>query len=75
LVVLCCVKFFCPEKPCFAVLPSSLQHVDVEKLFELGWDILQERENSVVRVLVSESVEDETFFGYEGVSVSGNPIS
>jgi hypothetical protein len=47
----------------------------MEKRLELGWDVLQERENSVVRVLVSESVEDETFFGYEGVSVSWNPIS
>jgi len=47
----------------------------MEKRLELGWGVLQERENSIVRVLVSESVEDETFFGYEGVSVSWNPIS
>jgi hypothetical protein len=75
LVVLRRVKFFRPEKPCFAVFPSSLQHVNVEKLFEFGWDILQESENAVVRVLVAEGVEDEAFFGYEGVSVSGNPVS
>jgi len=47
----------------------------VEKLFELGWYILQESENSVVRVLVSESIENKTLFGYESISVSGNPIS
>jgi hypothetical protein len=47
----------------------------MEKRLELGWDVLQEREDSVVRVLVSEGVEDEAFFGYEGVSVSWNPIS
>jgi hypothetical protein len=46
----------------------------VEKLFELGWDVLEECENSVCWVLVSEGVEDEAFFGYEGVSVSGNPF-
>ena len=75
MVVLRRVKFSRPEKPCLAVLPSSLQHVNVEKVFELGWDILQESENAVVRVLVAEGVEDEAFFGYEGVSVSGNPVS
>jgi len=47
----------------------------VEKLLELGWNILEESENSVVWVLVAEGVEDEAFFGYEGVSVSGNPVS
>jgi hypothetical protein len=40
----------------------------------LGWDVLQERENSVVWVLVPEGVEDEALFGYECVSVSGNPV-
>jgi hypothetical protein len=75
LIILCRVKFFCPEKPCFAVLPSSLEQVNVEKLFELGWDILQESENSVVRVLVSESIENKTLFSYESISVSGNPTS
>jgi len=47
----------------------------VEKRLELGRDVLQERENSVVRVLVPEGVENETVFGYEGISISGNPIS
>jgi hypothetical protein len=75
LVILGCVKFFCPEKLCFAVFPGSFQHVHVEKRFEFGWDVLQERENSLVGVLVPESVEDEAFFGYEGISISGNPIS
>jgi len=75
LVILCCVKFFCPEKPCFAVLPSPLQHVDIEKCLELGWDVLQESENSVVRVLVAEGVEYEAVFGYESVAISWNPVS
>jgi len=47
----------------------------VEKRLELGWDILQERKNSLVGMLIPESVEDEAFFGYEGISISGNPIS
>jgi hypothetical protein len=47
----------------------------VEKLLELGWNILQESENSVGWVLVAEGVEDEAFFGYEGVSISWNPVS
>jgi hypothetical protein len=74
-VVLCGVKFFRPEKLFLAVLPSALQHVDVEKRLELGWDIFQERKNSLVGMLIPESVEDEAFFGYEGVSVSWNPVS
>jgi len=35
----------------------------MKESFELGWDVLQERENSVVRVLVSKGVEDKAFFG------------
>jgi hypothetical protein len=46
----------------------------VEKLFEFGWDVLEERENAVLRVLVAEGVEDEAFPGYERVSVCWNPI-
>jgi hypothetical protein len=46
----------------------------VEERFELGWDVLEERENAVLRVLVAEGVEDEAFLGYEGVSVCRNPI-
>jgi hypothetical protein len=46
----------------------------VEKLFKLGWDVLEERENSFLRVLVAEGVEDEAFLGYEGVPVCRNPI-
>jgi hypothetical protein len=72
---LCGVKFFCPEKACFAVFPSAFQHVNVEKLFEFSWDILQESDNSVGWVFIAEGVEDEAFFGYEGVSVSWNPVS
>jgi hypothetical protein len=49
--------------------------MDVEKGFEFGWDVLQKRENSVSRVLVSESVENKAVFGYEGIAISGNPIS
>jgi hypothetical protein len=47
----------------------------VEKLLELSWNILEESENAVIWVLVAEGVEDEAFSGYEGVSVSGNPVS
>jgi hypothetical protein len=47
----------------------------VEKLLELGWDILQESENSVVRVLVSESIENKTLFSYESISIGRNPTS
>jgi hypothetical protein len=74
-VILRSVKFFCPEKFGFAVFPCALQHFNVEKLLELSWNILEECENAVVWVLVAEGVEDEAFFGYEGVSVSGNPVS
>jgi hypothetical protein len=47
----------------------------MKKSLELSWDILQERENSVVRVLVSKGVEDKAFLGYESVSVGGSPVS
>jgi hypothetical protein len=46
----------------------------MEKLSEFSWNILQKCENSVVWMLVAEGVEDKAFFGYEGVSVSGNPV-
>ena len=49
--------------------------MDVEKCFEFCWNVFEERENSVVWVLVAEGIEDEAFFGYEGVSVSWNPVS
>jgi len=49
--------------------------VDVEERFEFGGYVLEKRENSVLRVFVSESVEDEAIFGYEGIAVSENPIS
>jgi hypothetical protein len=62
LVVLGGVKFFRPEKLGFAVFPCSFQHVDVEKCFEFCWNVFEERENSVVWVLVPEGVEDETVF-------------
>jgi hypothetical protein len=47
----------------------------MKKSLELSWDILQERENSVVRVLVSKGVEDKAFLGYESISVGGSPVS
>ena len=49
--------------------------MDVEKCFEFGWDVLEKRENAVLRMLVAESVENEAVFGYEGITVGGNPIS
>jgi len=36
--------------------------VDVEERFEFGWDVLEKCENSVVWVLVPESIEDEAVF-------------
>jgi len=36
--------------------------VNVEERFELGWDVLEKRENSVVWVLVPEGVEYEAVF-------------
>jgi len=47
----------------------------VEEVFEVGWDVLEESENAVGWVLVAEGVEYEAVFGYEGVSVSGHPVS
>jgi hypothetical protein len=73
LVILGCVKFFCPEKLCFAIFPSSFQHINVKKCLELGWDVLQERKNSLVWMLIPESVENKAFFGYEGISITWNP--
>jgi hypothetical protein len=49
--------------------------VDGKERFEFGWDVLEKRENSVLRVLVPESVENKAVFGYEGIAVSGNPFS
>jgi hypothetical protein len=47
----------------------------VEKRLELRRDVLQERENSLVWMLIPESVENKAFIGYEGISISRNPIS
>jgi hypothetical protein len=47
----------------------------VEESLELGGDVFEECENAVVWVLVPESVEDEAVFGYERVSVRGNPFN
>jgi len=47
----------------------------VKKRLELGWNILQERKNSLVWMLIPESVENKAFIGYEGISISRNPIS
>jgi hypothetical protein len=71
LVVLGCVEFLCAEKLCVAIFPRSLQHVDAEERFEFGWNILEKSENTPFWMLVAESVEDEAFFGDEGVAVSG----
>jgi len=49
--------------------------LDVEESLELGGDVLEECENSVFWVLAPESVEDESVFGYERVSVRGNPFN
>jgi hypothetical protein len=49
--------------------------LDVEEGLELGGDVFEERENPVVGMLVAESVEDETVFGYERVAVRGNPFN
>jgi hypothetical protein len=49
--------------------------LNVEERFEFGGDVLEKRENSVSGMLVAEGVEDEAVFGYERVSVSGNPFS
>jgi hypothetical protein len=42
---------------------------------ELCGDVFKERENPVVWVFVPEGVEDEAVFGYERVSVRGNPFN
>jgi hypothetical protein len=49
--------------------------VDVEERFEFGGDVFEEREHAVVWMLVPEGVEYEAVFGYERVSVGGNPFS
>jgi hypothetical protein len=48
--------------------------LNVEEGLELGRDVLEKRENPVVWMLVAEGVEDEAVFGYERVSVGGNPF-
>jgi len=47
----------------------------VEELLEFCGDVFEERENAVVWVFVPEGVEDEAVFGYESVSVRGNPFT
>jgi len=47
----------------------------VEERLEFGGDVFEECKNSVVGMLVAESVEDETVFGYERVSIRGNPFN
>jgi hypothetical protein len=47
----------------------------VEELLELCRDVFEERKNPVFRVLVPESVEDETVLGYKRVAVRGNPFN
>jgi hypothetical protein len=47
----------------------------IEESLELCGDVFEERENPVFGMLVPESVEDEAVFGYERVSVCGNPFN
>ena len=47
LVVLGGVEFFGAEKLFVTELPSALQHLHVEEFLILGWDVLEERENTV----------------------------
>jgi hypothetical protein len=74
LVVFGGVEFFCAEKLPVPELPGALQHLHVEESLVFGWDVLEERENCAFRMLVAKRVEDEAFYGYEGVSVCRNPV-
>jgi hypothetical protein len=74
-VICCCVKFFGSEKFFVAKLPGSLQHLHMKKVLEFAGDVLKESEDPAFRVFVAKRVEYEAFFGYEGISISGNPIS
>ena len=57
------------------VLPSPLEHVDVEERLEFCGDVLEKRENAFLWMLVPEGVEDETFLRDESVTISGKPFS
>jgi len=74
LVILRRVKLFSSEKSRFPVLPCSREHIDFEERFEVGWNILEKRENSPFWMFVSEGVEDEAFLCYKSVAVSRYPF-
>jgi hypothetical protein len=66
---LCRVQPF-SSKDFFAPIgPGVCEILDFEKVLEVGRDIFQKSENSAFRMLISENVENEAFFGGEGVAV------
>ena len=74
LIILCCVQFFRTKKLQVAVFPGSCEHVNVEQCFEISGYVLEEREYTSCRMLITERVKDEPFFRDKRVAVRGNPI-
>jgi len=56
------------------VSPCSFQKINVKKRLEPGWNIFEESENLVFRVLISKDVEDKPFSGYKSISIYGKPV-
>ncbi len=68
------VEFLSAEQLFVPEFPGSFKHFHVEKFLELSGYVFEKRESAPCRMLVTESVEYETFFGDEGVAVSWDPV-
>ena len=74
LVVLGRVKLLWSRQLYALKVPFLFKETDGKMMRQTGGNILQEGEDPILRVLVSENVEDEALFGEKCFSVSGNPI-
>ena len=74
LIVLRRVEFFGSEDFGLSVGPSVFKIFDVEETFEFCGYVFQKGENPALRMLIAEYVEDEAFFGCEGIAISRHPV-
>ena len=69
------IELFCTKDSMLLVFPAVFEVLEVEKILECRRDVFQKSEHSGFGMLVSEDVENETFFRHESVAVFGNPFS
>jgi hypothetical protein len=72
-IVLGSVEPLCPKNFLPVVGPAVRQEINAEKFLVRGWNVLQEGEDTSNRMFISQSIEYESVFGCESVSVFRNP--